>query len=377
MSASAITTLEGAFEKPFGELGRMPEHDRSIVVASWPSVPTEVICAAGFLPVFARGSAAPTPNANTVLEPGVFPGRIHQLFEAALTGRLAHVAAIVLPRTSDPDYKAFLYLKEFGRKGVPLPPVLLFDLLQSGAEGTAEYNKERIRQLLLQLTQLAGRHVAIEALREQIAQANEAREMARRIAQLRTGRPRLAGTDAMPLLGAFWQLPFARYRALAGPAVELIDARTPRSGPRLLLAGSPLDSPALLAWLEAQHCTVVADSGPFSCGAAADVDITIDPLVALASWYVSNPLTGRVPGATQMQRAMSALPGIDAAVVLLPPHDARFGWEYPRLRALFAGHGIPHLVIRTEPESELDTRVQQDLRALLDLATRVPAVQRG
>jgi hypothetical protein len=35
-----------------------------------------------------------------------------------LTGRLSHVARIVIPRTSDPDYKCFLYLREFVRRGV-------------------------------------------------------------------------------------------------------------------------------------------------------------------------------------------------------------------------------------------------------------------
>ncbi|HET7925314.1 MAG TPA: 2-hydroxyacyl-CoA dehydratase family protein, partial [Rhodanobacteraceae bacterium] len=104
MSASVITELRAAFEEPFAALGRDSARDQQTILMSWPSVPVELVHAAGFLPVFARGGSAATPAADRVLEPGLFPNRLRQLVEAALTGRLAHVVAIVLPRSSDPDY---------------------------------------------------------------------------------------------------------------------------------------------------------------------------------------------------------------------------------------------------------------------------------
>ena len=105
MGTSAIAELTAGFEEPFRVLGRDAARDRDAVVISWPSVPVEIIRAAGLRAVVARGGAEPTPAADAVLEPELFPSRLHQLVEAALTGRLAQVAAIVLPRTSDPDYK--------------------------------------------------------------------------------------------------------------------------------------------------------------------------------------------------------------------------------------------------------------------------------
>ena len=116
MSASAIDELRAAFEDPFWELGRDAARDRATVVMSWPSVPVEIVRAAGLWPVFARGHSTPTPAADRVLEPELFPNRLRQLVEAALTERLADVAAIVLPRSSDPDYKCFLYLRELARR---------------------------------------------------------------------------------------------------------------------------------------------------------------------------------------------------------------------------------------------------------------------
>jgi len=149
MGSSVVKELSGALEAPFAALGRDAERDRGTVVISWPSVPVEIVRAAGFRPVVARGGAAPTVAADAVIEPDVFPSRLRQLVEAAMTGRLAHVAAIVLPRTSDADYKCFLYLRELIRRDVVarLPPVLLFDLLQSTGADVPAYDGERAREI--------------------------------------------------------------------------------------------------------------------------------------------------------------------------------------------------------------------------------------
>lgn len=377
MGTQEITALAAAFESPFVELGRNAEADRGIVVVAWPSVPVEVIRAAGFAPVFARDAATPTPAADAVLEPGVFPGRIHQLFEAALTGRLAQVAAIVLPRTSDPDYKAYLYLKELQRGGTKLPPVLLFDLLQTGDAQTAAYNADRLRELSTQLTRIAGARETHEPLRAQLLHANAARAAARRLAALRA-EPRVAGTAAMPLLGAFWQLPSERYCMLAGQAAQAIAARAPLDGSRVLLAGAPVDGTWLHAIVESLQGNVVAEATPFGSGAAApDVDTTLDPFDALASWYATHVITARLDGATLAQQVARLLPGVDAAIVLLPPSDARFGWEYPRLRRLLDQHGIAHAVLQVEPGSDADEGSLQPLRALLKSPSHRQAVGHG
>ena len=57
-------------------------------------------------------------------------------------------------------------------------------------------------------------------LRREIANANRARAAARRLNALRIDAPRIAGVDALPLLGAFWQLEPERYAALAEAAAD-------------------------------------------------------------------------------------------------------------------------------------------------------------
>ena len=165
MTTMPIAVLTAAFEESVIAAGMDAEldakHDGRGVVISWPSVPIEIVRAAGLVPIIARGGLSATPMADAYLESGIFPGRIRMLAEAALTGRLSSAARIIVPRTSDPDYKFFLYLREFVRLGLApaLPPVLLFDLLQSQGPDVRSYNAARSRDLLHELTKVSDRLV--------------------------------------------------------------------------------------------------------------------------------------------------------------------------------------------------------------------------
>src|SRR5690606_12543667 len=147
------------------------------VVTSWPSVPVEIVRAAGLCPVIVRGRSGPTPAADLHLEPDIFPGRLRRLVDDALTGRLAGSARIVIPRTPDADYKCFLSLRERVRRGMAtaLPPVVLFDLLQPGGPEVPAYNAARTRALVHDLSSASGRRPSTGDLRREIMRANAAR----------------------------------------------------------------------------------------------------------------------------------------------------------------------------------------------------------
>ena len=179
---------------------------QSYVVTSWPSVPVEIVRAAGLCPLIVRGASGPTPAADVHLEPGIFPSRLRRLVDDALTGRLVHAARIVIPRTSDADYKCFLYLREFVRRGVTtaLAPVVLFDLLQSSGADVAAYDAARLHALLDELSLAPGGMPSDDDLRGEIVRANAARAAARRLVELRRPVPRVMGAEVFPLLAAFW-----------------------------------------------------------------------------------------------------------------------------------------------------------------------------
>ncbi len=380
MRANALAELTAGFEAPFGALGRDAREDRDAVVITWPSVPVEIVRAAGFRPVVARGSAAPTPAADDVLEADLFPSRHRQLVEAALSQRLANVAAVVLPRTSDADYKCFLYLRELVRRGViaRLPPVWLFDLLQSAGGDVPAYNRERARELLERLGNLSGRAPGADELHAQMALANRARAAARRLAALRRDAPRISGVEAVPALGAFWQLEPERYAALADAAAAAVAARPPLAGRRVLLAGAPVDSTALHDAVEAEGAVIVAELSPFGSGAAGpDVDASAEPLAALAEHYRRRSIDARLPVAALMQQIGDTLGGADAVLTSLPPDDASFGWDYPRLRTLLAHRSIPHAVLESDPVFGPTPADRERIRALLGTVRRPREARRG
>src|SRR5688572_14896367 len=188
-----------------------------------------------------RGASGPTPAADVHLEPGIFPSRLRRLVEDALTGRLSHAARVIIPRTSDADYKCFLYLREFVRRGIAtaLAPVVLFDLLQSRGADVAAYDAARTRALLDDLSPASGRTPSADDLRGEISRANIARAAARRLLELRRPVPRIAGAEVFPLLAAFWEMEPDRYTEMATDAASRFAVRPPLAGPRVLLAGAP------------------------------------------------------------------------------------------------------------------------------------------
>ncbi len=380
MSARAVAELRAEFDQPFWMLGSNATRDGTTVVASWPSLPVELVHAAQLLPVFARGRNEPTPAADRVLEPDLFPNRLRQLVDAALTGRLSGVAAVLLPRSSDPDYKCFLYLRELVRRGTApaLPPVLLFDLLHSRGTDVCAYNADRTRALAARLGDLAGRRVGPDDVARAIERSNRARAAARRLQSLRAGTPRIAGSDALPLLGAFWQMEPARYAALAHDAADEVARQPPPAGPRVALAGSPVDGTALHLGIEAAGGVVVAEpSGFTTCTSELGIETVDDPLGGLAEHYRRESLDARRQVDASMSDLERLLDGVDAVVVSLPPDDASFGWDFPRIRDLLATRSIPHTVLRGDPVCGVGAADLERIRALLARSRARPEASHG
>lgn len=351
-----------------------------VVVASWPSVPVEIVRAAGFCAVMTRGTSGETPTADQHLEPGIFPRRLRHLVESALTGRLSDAARIVIPRTSDTDYKCFLYLREFvrGRVTPALPPVILFDLLQSRGAAVRAYDAARTRQLLDELASVSGRRPSADDLRREIARANAARAAARRLIALRRIVPRVTGSEVFPLLAAFWELEPERYVAAVNAAASAFAQRSALGGPRVLLTGAPVDGNELHRAIESHGAIVVAEVGPWGSGAAGeDVGVDDDPILALADKYRAGAVGARTPAAALRRWTERMLDEVDAVVVSLPPDDAVFGWDYPALRRVLQARGMPHVCLRGDQYQAPAPEEHAQLAAMVSAAARLHEARHG
>jgi benzoyl-CoA reductase/2-hydroxyglutaryl-CoA dehydratase subunit BcrC/BadD/HgdB len=314
------------------------------------------------------------------LEPGIFPSRLRRLVEDALTGRLARAVRIVIPRTSDADYKCFLYLREFVRRGVvtALAPLVLFDLLQSRGPDVPAYDVARTRALLDDLSSATGRTPSADDLRREITRANTARAAARRLVELRRPVPRVAGGEVFPLLAAFWEMEPDRYATMADDAASRIASRPPLAGPRVLLTGAPVDAPTLHEAIESHGAVVVAEVGPWGSDAAGeDVRIDDNPVAALADKYRTDSIGARTPVDSLRRVTERMLDEVDAVVVSLPPNDAVFGWDYPALRNLLNARRIPHVCLRGEPHETPTLADHAALDAMVSAASRLQEARHG
>jgi benzoyl-CoA reductase/2-hydroxyglutaryl-CoA dehydratase subunit BcrC/BadD/HgdB len=171
------------------------------------------------------------------------------------------------------------------------------------------------------------------------------------------------------MLGAFRSLPPEEYVALAWDAADDFARRAPLAGPRVLLAGAPVDTPALHAVVESRGAIVVAETGPWgSAMAAHNVDAGQDPVAALAENYCTHTIGSRTPAAVVRALTGSALEGVDAVVLSLPPDDAAFGWDYPALRDLLDEKHIPHTCVCSDPNGPLTSDDSARLEALVSAA---------
>ena len=256
-------------------------------------------------------------------------------------------------------------------------PILLFDLLQSATHEVAAHNAARTRALFAILGAVGG-SASIDRLREQIARANGARAALRRLVALRGRAPRITGTEALPLIGAFWQLAPEVYAPLARAAAEEIATRPPLDRPRVLLLGSPVDGPALHEAIEALGGVVVAETGPWGVGAAGeDVASQADPFSAIADKYSRDAWGPRTPIADVRRWTAQALRDVDAVVVSLPPDDAVFGWDYPWLRQQLHELRVPHVCLTHDPCQPIPDAGHDQLAALVKAATPRLEARRG
>jgi hypothetical protein len=247
--------------------------------------------------------------------------------------------------------------------------VLLFDLLQSPGPDIRAYNAARTHALLEELASVADSKPSLDDVQREIARTNASRSAARRLLALRRGAPRIGGSSVVPLLGAFWRMPPEEYATLAGDAADDIARGGPLAGPRVLLAGSPVDGPELHAAIESHGAIVVRETGPWGSDIGGyDPDGGDDPVTALADWYRTHAVGARTPGEVSRASLVRALDDVDAVVVSLPPDDAVFGWDYPALRELLDARRIPHACLRGDPHAPLSSEDDGRLEALVRTA---------
>jgi benzoyl-CoA reductase subunit C len=341
--------------------------------------PWELLRAAGFFPVLLSAPRAPTPLADKFMEP-VFDPRIRGIFDRVLAGEWSFLRSLVISRTSEQEYKLFLYLREVDRRndGYSIPPLQLFDLLHSRSPRSRAHGLHHTRQLKKSLEQLAGRAIRNSELRKAIRESNAARKAIRRLLSLRRkSPPRITGAEAVQAIGAWRFMDRGEYTRLATLARRMLAKRPALDGPRIMIKGSPVDHPCLHRMIEAHGAVVVAEDDWWGSRASGrDIDPRPDPITAIFRKYYLDEVSPRVFPFAEADRwfCREVFRSVDGVVFYLPPDDAVLGWDYPRQRRFLDHHGIPSVLVNqdvaTNPPSELKEQIEEFVARLAKRVSR-------
>ncbi len=320
------------------------------------TVPWELLRAAGLHPVLLSSRGLRTPRADRYME-DVFSARIKAIFDFLISTESTPLSAVFIPRTSEQEHKLFLYLREVIRQGAERSPEpILYNLLHARTPEAEAYGLARTHELKHKLEQLTGRRIEDQALSSAITEGNAARRAIRGLLQHREGlAPRLSGSEALALIGAWYFMDRSAYACLVQDALAEIGARPLLRGPRILIKGPPRDSPALCTLIESNGAIVVAEDDWWGSRAAGhDIDTSMDPIRAIFQKYYFDAPSPRVfPSAIADDWFCRKTSEVDGVIFYLPPDDDVVGWDYPRLRAFLDERAIPHLMLRSEDSEQI------------------------
>jgi benzoyl-CoA reductase/2-hydroxyglutaryl-CoA dehydratase subunit BcrC/BadD/HgdB len=336
--------------------------DQPLVGVTSNTVPWELLRAARLRPVLLSPRRPHTPRADRYME-NVFSARIKAIFDLLLSHDAGPLSAVIIPRTSEQEHKLYLYLREVVRYGAEqTPEPILYNLLHARSPEAEAYGLERTHDLKLQLERLTGRPIEPQALSRAIAEGNAARNAIRALLRQREGpHPKLSGTEAVALIGAWYFMDRTEYTLLAQAALREIQARPPLAGPRILIKGSPLDRPDFCSEIESRGAIVVAEDDWWGSRAAGkDIDTTAEPIRAIFEKYYFDAPSPRVfPAAIADAWFHSNAAAVDGVIFYLPNEDDVLGWDYPRLRAFLDERAIPHLMLRDASSDEIGAFIKR------------------
>lgn len=350
--ADSIERLTWHYENPQAEAIASAANGAPVVGVASNTAPWELIRAAGAFPCVIDSGNAHHPDISNFMEEDVFEERIRAIFGAAISGSLQYLSLLLISRTSEQEYKLYLYLREAARQDPQrrIPPVYLYDLLHTRSTESYSYGLERTRHLKERLEKLTGLTIDNAALLQAIEESNSARRAIRKLLFLRQPEPRISGTEALALIGSSYFVNREDYARLAEQAVEMIQRRNPLSGKRMLITGASLNHRGLHRAMEMHGAVVVAeDDWRGSQSAGRDVDSGSNDLLKaiFEKYYFDAPSPRLFPfeiaDAWFQQASMN---GIDGVVFYLPSEDCVSGWDYPRRRRYLDGRKIPHLLVR-------------------------------
>jgi benzoyl-CoA reductase/2-hydroxyglutaryl-CoA dehydratase subunit BcrC/BadD/HgdB len=307
-------------------------------------IPRELIAAAGFTPVRLATDAAPKTEGLAGQTPRT-SGLVAQVRNGAFAG-------VAIGHGCVEDAQLFSVLRELSRVGGGAEtPVAHLDILHGAEPAIRAYNRARLAGFKAWLETLGGQVVTADALRAEIVARNAQRRRLAEVLALRAETaPRLSGVQALDLIRHVSQAP----REDGDRAIEAARAEArPLPGRRVLVTGSPHETSAVYAAIEAAGCVIVGEDHDWGeSSAIALLDEGLDPFDALAArWETAPPSapTGSSQARAQALMARASALDVDAVLHVRLPGDEASPWDVAQTRKALAAVGKPLATLRLDP----------------------------
>jgi 2-hydroxyglutaryl-CoA dehydratase, D-component len=351
-SRTSSSQLLYAYDHPFDAARTWKQSGGKVVGYVSTAVPRELIEAAGCFPLLIAGDVQRVTTRGDEWMEEQFDPMARSIFDMALTGELAFLDLLIVPRVADSFLRLYLYLREVERLGIApkLPKIQLFDLLQTRHFSSGTYNRERVEELVAVLASIAGRAITTADVQAAILDANVARASQRLLAGLRRESPsRIPGSLALKLQGAGHFLRTRDYATLLEGTLSA-GLSQPTSGARVVVAGNAQSSADFHDVLETQGFSIVGDYHWLGDTPLQDIIARDNPLLALTDHYQSNVLTSRrYPHEPQEIVEFAHQARAAAVVFYLYEQEEALTWDCPhQVRALDQA-GIASLVLENQP----------------------------
>jgi len=332
-------------------------------------VPEEMILAAGLTPSRIQGRVEAIERADAYAFTNLCP-YVKNLLDSGLRHKFDGMAGVVFANSCD----GMRRLSDLWRHYVGIPFSYLLEVPKNRNVDAINYFAARLRDLRNSLEAAFGVEITDEKLQVAIGIMNEHRTLIGRIFEAqKEDPPRYVGSELLSILNAEGVQPKGETTVLLRDSAMGGASPAPggRGGPRLLVAGSRLDRPALFEMVEAAGGSIVAID---TCNGLRHytglVEDSADPIDALARRYLLTPACPRMPGfGTRMERLATLAGEYGAQGIIygmLKFCDFSL-FEQPQVEKLSQEVGLPVLVLENDYVWSDAERLRTRIEAFLEM----------
>jgi benzoyl-CoA reductase/2-hydroxyglutaryl-CoA dehydratase subunit BcrC/BadD/HgdB len=330
-------------------------------------VPEEIILAAGFRP---RRFLPESSTADAAIHPNTC-GYVKSLLAAALAPGAVDAAGIIIANSCDAMRRLYDLWSAYVR---PVPPLFLDIPKKADADSVAFFASE-LKGLAAALhTELAGAAIGRESLQAATRACNEIRSLMGQVFTAQRSAPsNVLGTRVFDLVLAGATQARADFAAHIGRFLtDVAGAQRPAKAPRIVLAGSLVNKPHVVAAIEQAGAHVVAlDTcmGLRHYAGAVEEDAP-DPFFALAKRYLTKPGCARMQGFEERVRWMKTVAdeaGADGIVFCSLKFCDPCVYDIPMMSERFRQLGIPLLWLEHDYEWSGLEQLRNRIEAFLEL----------